>query len=562
MVEGPGPAVTEEISTHRDEVLRLRDYADILRRRRLLFGVVLVLVVGAVAVWTAFRTPVYEASARVIIRSGQNQQLFPYATGVGGRFVRFVSTELDYVASDEFSTAAEQTSVGDATVTTSTDESAAALVFTARSTDRQAAAVTANAWADSYIELRHIRDVSELEAGQAPLQAIVQSLEAEIAQIQEPLDALDRLIESTADPQTLATLTSQRLALFQSLTLDLTPLQSELRSVKEQLATINVDLQLRREQTTLSARLAAAASPPSSPAEPNWPRNMALASIVALVLATGTVLVVESSRSRVVSVDEVADAVGAPVLASIPDSPPGELSPDAVLDGRSTAVLEAFQRLVSALVALNNGGIRSVLVTSPRTGEGKSTVAANAAAILARQGLRVLLLDADLRRPRQAEIFGLDETEGLAGILQRRASWAEAVGAPPHHPNLGVIQAGTPSRNPADLLRQDEFDKLLADLDSFVDLTIVDSPPTGPVADSLEIGRRVDGAIIIGRPGITVEQELSRAADLLRSWGAPVIGAVVTAAPTDSGYSYYSDRKHRGRSKRGSRAGRGRAKAN
>ena len=167
-----------------------------------------------------------------------------------------------------------------------------------------------------------------------------------------------------------------------------------------------------------------------------------------------------------------------------------------------------------------------IMVTSPRSGEGKTTVASNLAICLAQVGRRVLLVDADLRRPMQHEIHGLRRECGLVQILSDVSSVDRVVQATPVK-NLEVVTSGPDVPNPAELLSAPFLREFLDRVREDYDTIIIDAPPLLAVADPAIIGALVDAILLVVRVATTKRDDAARAVDLLKGLGTPVLGGLI-----------------------------------
>lgn len=183
--------------------------------------------------------------------------------------------------------------------------------------------------------------------------------------------------------------------------------------------------------------------------------------------------------------------------------------------------------------------LRKIMVTSSNPAEGKSTTIANIAILYAQQGKRVLLVDADLRKPTVHVTFSLPNKVGLSNVLTNTVPLKEAVYATDVD-NLYVLTCGPIPPNPTDLLGSKSMDKLLEAVLEVFDMVIFDAPPILPVTDPLVLSRKCDGVVLVVRSGSTKKEELKKAKDGLEKAQAKVLGAVLTGCDTeDMQYSYY-----------------------
>lgn len=200
---------------------------------------------------------------------------------------------------------------------------------------------------------------------------------------------------------------------------------------------------------------------------------------------------------------------------------------------------EAYRAVRTALYFSTRGrGYKTIQVTSPNMGDGKSTLAANLAVSIAQSGKKVILIDADFRRPQQNELFGLTNTVGFASMLSGTATLEEAL----HEtavPGLSIIPSGPPPANPAELLTSQRFKEMLDAVAEQCDLVLIDTPPLLAVSDPSVIAPRVDGVVLALRLGKKSRPHAEQAKEVLHSLGSHILGVVVNAVRSDKGrYNY------------------------
>jgi capsular exopolysaccharide synthesis family protein len=206
---------------------------------------------------------------------------------------------------------------------------------------------------------------------------------------------------------------------------------------------------------------------------------------------------------------------------------------------------EALRGLATSIL-LSNGGQppQVLLIASSFPGEGKTTIAANLAVILAQHG-PTCLVDTDLRRPRIASMFGLNGAVGLHEILTDTSKFEESLIAVEGVPNLSVLPAGKHIDTPGALVGSDAMKTLMLSLRDKFEFVVIDSPPILPYADGRVLAAQADGVIFVGRSGVTTQDAMRRAMELLSSsQGAPVLEVVLNAATPSTGgnYHYYQYR--------------------
>jgi capsular exopolysaccharide synthesis family protein len=267
--------------------------------------------------------------------------------------------------------------------------------------------------------------------------------------------------------------------------------------------------------------------------------------MVGFLLAAGIIFSIEYMDDSIKSPDDVERILGLPVLGYI-----GEVSKSKgksnlmnIANQPRSPVAEAFRSLRTNLeFAGVNQPLRTILVTSPRPGEGKTTIAANLSSIFAQGGKRVTLIDADLRRPAVHRFFDLDNHVGLTDVFRGRLT-LEAVS---HSWNgtgeVSVITTGTLPLNPTEILASEKMSKLLVFLKEQRDMVIIDSPPS-IVADAQVLAAQVDGVIMVLWPGHSHWEEARTMLEQLRRAEARVVGVVFNRIPQNR-TNYYGGYKH------------------
>jgi capsular exopolysaccharide synthesis family protein len=194
------------------------------------------------------------------------------------------------------------------------------------------------------------------------------------------------------------------------------------------------------------------------------------------------------------------------------------------MDGAS----EAYRRLrTNLLYALVDSPPKVIMVTSPGSAEGKSTVCANLGVVLAQDGKKVLIMDCDLRRPMMHEIFGLGSTGGLVDAVMGELSLQEASQEPLEDSDLKVLTVGDLPPNPAEFVNSRRFSEFLATIQAEFDYVLVDSSPTGLVADPLILATQFDGVLLTIDARKTRRGDVRRAMRALTTVGAQVLGTVM-----------------------------------
>ena len=304
---------------------------------------------------------------------------------------------------------------------------------------------------------------------------------------------------------------------------------------------------------------------PDGPIGPNRTRTVFIALFLALGLGVGLALLLEYLDDTVHSTDEVERLLHLPALAVIPSAlgssrrrllgGTGALqkrnghpsdNPELLMnvDGRSP-LAESYRHLrTSVLLSTAGRAPRSLLVTSSLPGEGKTTTAVNTAVSLAQTGASVVIIDADMRRPRLRSIFGLSDRPGLSSILSSELSEAEVLAMVTHEEatDLHVLTAGPIPPNPAELLGSDQMRRLLATLQSQFNHVVVDSPPVSSFTDGVLISTMVDGVLLVVHGGKSSRHVVKRSRQLLQDVGAKIFGVVLNKVNLQSHDYYYYQR--------------------
>ncbi|MDV8001444.1 polysaccharide biosynthesis tyrosine autokinase [Rhodococcus sp. IEGM 1408] len=285
---------------------------------------------------------------------------------------------------------------------------------------------------------------------------------------------------------------------------------------------------------------------PTSPVAPKSERNVAIGLVLGLLAGVGVALLINTLDRRVKSKEQLESITGKPVVGSIPfrkneDKEKGAEHLVPFREGHSPAA-ESFRRLRTNLQFLNvDNPPRVFVLTSSVATEGKSETAINLSLALAEAGNRVLLIEADLRRPLVVSYLAMPDKVGLTNILSGQAKFEDVV-QETRHDGVTLLACGPLPPNPSELLASDMAKHLFEDLRSKYDYVIIDSPPLLPVTDGALLARVTDGALLVVRSHRTTTDQVKQAVDNLDKADATLLGLVAVAnKPAKKGSTGYYD---------------------
>ncbi|SDO83951.1 non-specific protein-tyrosine kinase [Klenkia soli] len=322
--------------------------------------------------------------------------------------------------------------------------------------------------------------------------------------------------------------------------------QAIAESIGQQFNSLIGAIETPEGQTTSPIRVAVIAPPelPAAPSSPKPAQDLVIGLVLGFVLGCGLVLLRHRTDTRIRTSDQAAELGRGPGLGVIPLD--DQLSADkSVLHDREAPSAESFRQLRTSMDFVDvDSPPRTVLVSSSLPGEGKTTVAVNLAIALTAAGRRVVLVEADLRRPRVTRYLGLVSGAGLTSVLNGSAGLDDVL-QPVGDGSLQVLAAGPTPPNPSELLASGQMQRVLADLLDRADVVLLDGPPLLPVSDAGGLAPSTDGVVLCVRYGQTTTQELTTAARTLERVGARTLGTVFTFVPRRAagneglGYTYH-----------------------
>ncbi|MEJ7584426.1 MAG: polysaccharide biosynthesis tyrosine autokinase, partial [Acidimicrobiales bacterium] len=403
------------------------------------------LVVGASVAGSMFQTSIYRSSADILLQARTTESIFDPT--LAALSLLEPPTEIRVLESEPVRRIVEQRIGSAPAVSVSNPADTHFLVVTAESPEPARAAEIANAYAQAYVDFRRQRATEDLQAAVAQLESKVDELEDEISAVEPSDPARDALVR---DRDLFASRIGQ--------------------------------LRLALPQQTGGAQQSSQAVALTTPVRPTPARNAMLALVVGLVLGIGLAFLRDYLDDSLKSKDDVGRVVpGVPVLGLIPALADWKDKRSAMVisvDDPKSPAAEAYRSLRTTVQFLGlERSLRTLHVTSPSAAEGKSTTIANLAVALAGAGRRIVVVDADLRRPRLHAFFGLRQEIGLTSVLIGETTLDDAVQHVSEVPGLDLLASGPVPPNPSELLAGAKCADQLRELAERYDLVLVDCPP-------------------------------------------------------------------------------------
>ena len=505
-------------SVHLDVQLGLLDYWKIVWNRKLLVLAAIAIFIGAAVGLDSVRTKQYSATSNLLFVSqtyssgGTVVALTPQDIAtqiqiVNGASVRALAT----LALRQVPPSPQVVQVG----------LTAVAAITVTSSHRAFAARAANAYAFAYIKSSQDRYLGTVQAASSQLQSQVNALQSQITDLQGQVVSLKGGALSALVTR-LGNLTAQQQALRTQLS----------------------QLQVNAAQAPSGGQVVAPATVPTSPSSPKPLVDAILAGFLGLILAVAYVLMREFLDDRIKAQQQLESITeGLPVLGIIPRLPEWKNRKDHPLitvQRPKSPPAEAYRGLrTSVQFAGLERKAKVIEVTSASMGEGKTTTSANLAVSLAETGAEVVVVGADLRKPRIHEFFDIDNDKGMTSVLVGEVSLDEVLKPVAEIEHLTVLPSGPVPPNPSELLGSRQARELLEDLTQRFDYVVLDSPPVLPVTDAAVLSGAVDVVVLVCAANDTTIKQLSKALQLLEQVDAPMLGTVLNGASESDAYVYY-----------------------
>lgn len=511
----------------------LRRYVDVLWRWAWLLALV-TLAAGISAYFISRRlTPVYQATTRVLVNEAPNSRSTDYASILTSERLARTYAEL-LVARPVLEELVEEMNLlttyaslrSRITVTPVRDTQL--VDVSVEDTDPLRAADTANRLVDIFIDQNRERQSERYQTSMDSLQSQIDAIDLEISGAAAKLDDLGDGPENETERARLeATLT-------------------QYNQIKASLLQSLEQVRLAESSSLHNLVIAEDAIAPRSPIRPRSLMNAVIASVIALALAIGGIFLYETLDDSL-SPDMVTRQFGLPVLGVIARHATDDTMLVVKTQPRSP-VSEAFRSLRTNIqFASVDKPVRTLLVTSPSPEDGKSTVAANLSISLAQSGLRVVLVETDLRKPKVHRKMNLPNRIGLSTVFVQPQATVISVIQKTDVGNLVALTSGDLPPNPAELLGSDKMREILSKLNTHLDMVVLDTPPVLAVTDAAVLATRVDGVLIVVKPGKTKQAAFRQAIETLNRVGANILGVVLNDVEVKGSryrYSYYRSYYH------------------
>ena len=352
-------------------------------------------------------------------------------------------------------------------------------------------------------------------------------------QIQETEDEIERLEEELSTLVSAQQIADTREQIF--------ALQSKLNIMQDRYGSL---LSNTKQGAVNTLTIIEYATPSSTPIGPNKGMTVLLAAAIGFVLAASVAYLLEYLDDSMKSADDVDRLFSAPIIGHIFEQEEVKNEKNQLYDADDLGhpIAEAFRALRTNIeFSQGDRPLKTILVASADIGDGKTTVASNLALSIAQRDKEVVLLDVDLRRPSVHEFFELSNDRGLVDLISARADNNDVLQFKKAR-NVAVLTTGETPPNPTELLSSKKMDELLLKLGETSDVVIIDGPPF-IVADAMVMASKVDGVLLVVRPGHTRRSLAQGASEKIKLAGARLIGVVLNRIPL-RGADYYAGKSH------------------
>jgi non-specific protein-tyrosine kinase len=517
-----------------DEDLELRHYVDVLRRRKLSVIVTLVVVLAAGVAFTLVKPTRYRSSAEVLVQAPLSDRvLAPTGERAEPTGDSDAATQVAVLESASVRDAAEEAVGGKVDVDVRRKSDTDVIVVSATADTEAEAVKVAQVYTDTYLAKRREQLAAEITATIDAVKAEIGALDGVLAEVDRRIQDLNTAIQATFFREVRAPLEAER----DQLTQQRAGPEARRSDLQQRLDRLQLASTLTK---TGGVELLSAASEPVNPARSALLRNLAVSLALGLILGAAVAFLRDHFDDTVRSESDLERAGGGPqALGTVPavrDWKNRERTELVMKSAPESPAAEAYSRLRTSLEVAGSATRGAILqITSAGPGDGKSTTVANLGVSFARAGRRVVLIDANLRRPRLHRFLSMENDVGLTSVLLAKAPISTAVQTAPDVPHLRVLTAGPRLASPSELLSGERAQQLIASLAAQADILLLDSPPL-PVSDAIVLTGRADGVILVVCANRTGRRDLAEALEALDHARAPLVGTVLNCAPGKAGH--------------------------
>ena len=522
--------------------VELRDYLMAFRRQWWLIALLALIGVAAATVWTLQQTPIYRATSSVLVQPVsinrfEGTQRLDQQVNMSNEKQVALSSAVAVMAGKFLNSPASPNELLDH-VSVSIPSDSQVLEISYSDPVPRTAQRGADSFARAYLEYRKAGIARQVQASKSTLEHQVGTLSARIPR-------LDQVLSSDTASDADKTAASAQKSTY----------QQRISSLSEQIAQLE-QLDPTPGQVIQSAEL------PTSPSSPQKKLDIGLGLFLGLSIGLVVGFVRDRTDKRLHGRQDLAERLDRPVLASIPKLSRylrrgkfgwrrRKRSSLVTLDQPTSPAAEAYRTLRTRMARLAAQlDINSIMVVSGNVAEGKSTTAGNLAVALAESGRDVLLVSADLRRPRVHEFFSLPNRSGLADLLadgktskQKALSRSKQIAVELWSvaPHLWVILSGPPPTHPSTLMDSDAMREFLKEQRDVFDFIILDCPPALVVSDSLALAPLVDAVLVVADAKVTDRNTIDLLRDQIEQVGGKIVGSVLNRSAEATRSSYYYD---------------------
>ena len=406
------------------------------------------------------------------------------------------------------------------------------LEITVVDTDPVRAQAVANTLAEQLVRQSPTSTQEDGQQRQAFINRQLDSLEEKITETEEEIAALQAELANMISARQIANTQSQ-----------ISTLQSKLTTLQDNYARL---LSNTREGAINTLRIIEPATLPQAPVNASGMTTILLGAAIGLMLSSGAAYLMEYMDDTLKTPEEISRVLDLPVIGFIVEMSSDQRNGEGAIVAQQprSPIAEAYRSLRTNLeFASVDKPLHTILITSPNPTDGKTTVAANLSAMMAQGGKRTLLVDADLRRPRVHSLLSLDNHSGLSDIFRDRLAIPDAVQEWDDAEALMVLPSGNLPPNPAELLGSAKMDQILEEAQETADVVVIDSPPF-LVSDPSVLAAKVDGVLLVIRPGRTNVATAKAMLEQFQRADARVVGVVLNRIPRSGGLYYGGYRQY------------------